>query len=149
MSNLLFKLDEKEFDKYESLKQLVLKKYETPPKWCLENFTRARRNRDETFFQFASRLTSIWLCYCKLRKANDFESLNQLVVVEELLQTLHSEITTHIGMLQGEDWYTPKDLGKHCDIFFTSTYCGIPSIAIPDAYSPFQVHCVASDYGVK
>ncbi|GFQ68420.1 CCHC-type domain-containing protein [Trichonephila clavata] len=33
---------------------------------------------------------------------------------------LDSETATHIGVLQGEEWYKPKDLGKQCDIFYTS-----------------------------
>ncbi|GFX47856.1 CCHC-type domain-containing protein [Trichonephila clavipes] len=32
---------------------------------------------------------------------------------------LDSETATHIGVLQGEEWYKPRDLGKQCDIFFT------------------------------
>ncbi|GFX95430.1 hypothetical protein TNCV_3684821 [Trichonephila clavipes] len=31
-----------------------------------------------------------------------------------------SETVTHIGVLQGEEWYKPRDLGKRCDIFYAS-----------------------------
>ncbi|GFQ81034.1 CCHC-type domain-containing protein [Trichonephila clavata] len=33
---------------------------------------------------------------------------------------LDSETATHIGVLQWEEWYKPKDLGKQCDIFYAS-----------------------------
>ncbi|GFV37950.1 CCHC-type domain-containing protein [Trichonephila clavipes] len=33
---------------------------------------------------------------------------------------LDSETATHIGVLQGEEWYKPRDLGKQCVIFFAS-----------------------------
>ncbi|GFU84598.1 retrovirus-related Pol polyprotein from transposon opus [Trichonephila clavipes] len=33
---------------------------------------------------------------------------------------LDSETTTHISVLQGEEWYNPRDLGKQCDIFYAS-----------------------------
>ncbi|GFY34917.1 CCHC-type domain-containing protein [Trichonephila clavipes] len=33
---------------------------------------------------------------------------------------LDSETATHIGVLQGEEWYKPRDLGKQCDIFYAS-----------------------------
>ncbi|GFQ66459.1 retrovirus-related Pol polyprotein from transposon opus [Trichonephila clavata] len=69
VSNLLVNLGEEELKDYESLKQVVLKEYEPSPKMCLENFRKAKRNPDETFSQFASRLTSIWLYNCKLRGA--------------------------------------------------------------------------------
>ncbi|GFW86464.1 retrovirus-related Pol polyprotein from transposon opus [Trichonephila clavipes] len=100
--------------------KVVLKEYEPSPKICLENFRKAKRNSDETFSQFASRLTSMWLYYCKLREANDFESVNQLIVADKMFEMLDSETATHIGVLQGEEWYKPRDLGKQCDIFYAS-----------------------------
>ncbi|GFX41190.1 retrovirus-related Pol polyprotein from transposon opus [Trichonephila clavipes] len=120
VSNVLVNLGEEELKDYESLKQVVLKEYEPSPKICLENFRKAKRNSDETFSQFASRLTSMWLYYCKLREANDFESVNQLIVADKMFEILDSETATHIGVLQGEEWYKPRDLGKQCDIFYAS-----------------------------
>ncbi|GFU16220.1 retrovirus-related Pol polyprotein from transposon opus [Trichonephila clavipes] len=120
VSNLLVNLGEEELKDYESLKQVVLKEYEPSPKICLENFRKAKRNSDETFSQFAPRLTSMWLYYCKLREANDFESVNQLIVADKMFEMLDSETATHIGVLQGEEWYKPRDLGKQCDIFYAS-----------------------------
>ncbi|GFS87972.1 CCHC-type domain-containing protein [Trichonephila clavipes] len=65
VSNLLVNLGEKELKDYESLKQVMLKEYEPSPKIYLENFRKAKRNSDETFSQFTSRLTSMWLYYWK------------------------------------------------------------------------------------
>ncbi|GFU04915.1 retrovirus-related Pol polyprotein from transposon opus [Trichonephila clavipes] len=62
----------------------------------------------------------MWLYYCKLRGANDFESVNQLIVADKMFEILDSETATHIGVLQGEEWYKPRDLGKQCDIFHAS-----------------------------
>ncbi|GFU00862.1 retrovirus-related Pol polyprotein from transposon opus [Trichonephila clavipes] len=62
----------------------------------------------------------MWLYYCKLREANDFESVNQLIVTDKMFEMLDSETATHIGVLQGEEWYKPRDLGKQCDIFYAS-----------------------------
>ncbi|GFW47547.1 retrovirus-related Pol polyprotein from transposon opus [Trichonephila clavipes] len=118
VSNLLVNLGEEELKDCESLKQVVLKEYEpSPPK---NMFRKAKRSSDETFSQFASRLTSMWLYYCKLRGANDFESVNQLIVADKMFEMLDSETATHIGVLQGEEWYKPRDLGKQCNIFYAS-----------------------------
>ncbi|GFY01792.1 CCHC-type domain-containing protein [Trichonephila clavipes] len=103
VSNLLVNLGEEELKDYESLKQVVLKEYEPSPKICLENFRKAKRNSDETFSQFASRLTSMWLYYCKLREANDFESVNQLIVADKMFEMLDSETATYIGVLKGKN----------------------------------------------
>ncbi|GFT19542.1 CCHC-type domain-containing protein [Trichonephila clavipes] len=62
----------------------------------------------------------MWLYYCKLREANDFESVNQLIVADKMFEMLDSETATHIGVLQGEEWYKPRDLGKQCDTFYAS-----------------------------
>ncbi|GFX30688.1 retrovirus-related Pol polyprotein from transposon opus [Trichonephila clavipes] len=62
----------------------------------------------------------MWLYYCKLREANDFESVNQLIIADKMFEMLDSEMATHIGVLQGEEWYKPRDLGKQCDIFYAS-----------------------------
>ncbi|GFW39119.1 retrovirus-related Pol polyprotein from transposon opus [Trichonephila clavipes] len=62
----------------------------------------------------------MWLYYCKLREANDFESVNQLIVADKMFEMLDSETATHIGVLQGEEWYKPRDLDKQCDIFYAS-----------------------------
>ncbi|GFV32097.1 retrovirus-related Pol polyprotein from transposon opus [Trichonephila clavipes] len=62
----------------------------------------------------------MWLYYCKLRGANDFESVNQLIVADKMFEMLDSETATHIGVLKGEEWYKPRDLGKQCDIFYAS-----------------------------
>ncbi|GFX28728.1 retrovirus-related Pol polyprotein from transposon opus [Trichonephila clavipes] len=120
VSNLLVNLGNEELKDYESLKQVVLKEYGPSPKICLENFRKAKRNSDETFSQFAPRLTWMWLYYCKLREANDFESVNQLIVADKMFEMLDSETATHIGVLQGEEWYKPRDLGKQCNIFYAS-----------------------------
>ncbi|GFT66545.1 retrovirus-related Pol polyprotein from transposon opus [Trichonephila clavipes] len=59
-------------------------------------------------------------CAQGLRGANDFESVNQLIVADKMFEMLDSETATHIGVLQGEEWYKPRDLGKQCDIFYAS-----------------------------
>ncbi|GFU22405.1 uncharacterized protein TNCV_5084441 [Trichonephila clavipes] len=87
VSNLLVNLGEEELKDYESLKQVVLKEYaHSPPKICLENFRKAKRNSDETFSQFASRLTSMWLYYWK--SYDDRERLNGMIVKREVLMVV-------------------------------------------------------------
>ncbi|GFU55284.1 retrovirus-related Pol polyprotein from transposon opus [Trichonephila clavipes] len=118
VSNLLVNLGEEELKDYESLKQVVLKEYEPSPKICLENFRKAKRSSDETFSQFASRLTSMWLYYGKLRGANDFESVNQLIVADKMFEMLDSETATHIGVLQGKNGKNPGTWANNV-IYFT------------------------------
>ncbi|GBL91358.1 hypothetical protein AVEN_203505-1 [Araneus ventricosus] len=62
----------------------------------------------------------MWVYYCKSRGVKDFESVNQLIVADKIFQTLDSETAVHIGVLQGKDWFRPRDLGQRCDIFYTA-----------------------------
>ncbi|GFX96307.1 retrovirus-related Pol polyprotein from transposon opus [Trichonephila clavipes] len=100
--------------------KVVLKEYEPSPKICLENFRKAKRNSDETFSQFASRLTSMWLYYCKLREANDFESINQLIVADKMFEMLDSETATHIGVLKGKNGTNPGTWANNVIYFYAS-----------------------------
>ncbi|GFW87081.1 retrovirus-related Pol polyprotein from transposon opus [Trichonephila clavipes] len=93
VSNLLVNLGEEELKDYESLKQVVLKEYEPSPKICFENFRKAKRNSDETF-----------------SSVRDPFNIDVVILLR----------STHIGVLQGEEWYKPRDLGKQCDIFYAS-----------------------------
>ncbi|GFT49711.1 retrovirus-related Pol polyprotein from transposon opus [Nephila pilipes] len=120
VSNLLINLIEEELKDYEFLKQVVLREYEPSPKICLENFRKVKLYPNETFSQFAFRLTPGWLYYCKLSGANDFESVNQLIIADKMFEMLESDTVIHIGVLQGEEWYKPRDLGKQYDIFYSS-----------------------------
>ncbi|GFV73735.1 CCHC-type domain-containing protein [Trichonephila clavipes] len=49
----------------------------------------------------------MWLYYGKLRGANDFESVNQLIVADKMFEMLDSETATHIGVLQGKNGTNP------------------------------------------
>ncbi|GFV62285.1 uncharacterized protein TNCV_4518891 [Trichonephila clavipes] len=49
----------------------------------------------------------MWLYYCKLRGANDFESVNQLIVADKMFEMLDSETATHIGVLKGKNGTNP------------------------------------------
>ncbi|GFW14390.1 CCHC-type domain-containing protein [Trichonephila clavipes] len=50
----------------------------------------------------------MWLYYCKLRGANDFESVNQLIVADKMFEMLDSETATYIGVLKGKNGTKPR-----------------------------------------
>ncbi|GBN00394.1 hypothetical protein AVEN_56380-1, partial [Araneus ventricosus] len=83
-----------------------------------DNFKKTKRLAGETHQQFASRLRSGWLHYCKIRKVNDFDSLVNLIISDKIFETLDNEISAHIAVRQGENWLQPNDLAKECDIYF-------------------------------
>ncbi|GFV57954.1 uncharacterized protein TNCV_3687911 [Trichonephila clavipes] len=63
---------------------------------------RLKRNLTKLSPQFASRLTSMWLYYCKLRGTGKMILLvNQLIVADKMFEMVDSETVTHIGVFQG------------------------------------------------
>ncbi|GBO23130.1 Pro-Pol polyprotein, partial [Araneus ventricosus] len=117
-ANILVYIDENDLKDYDKIKSLIIKEYEPSPFVCLDNFKKTKRLAGETHQQFASRLRSGWLHYCKIRKVNDFDSLVNLIISDKIFETLDNEISAHIAVRQGENWLQPNDLAKQCDIYF-------------------------------
>ncbi|GFV89695.1 retrovirus-related Pol polyprotein from transposon 412 [Trichonephila clavipes] len=90
------------------------------PRECLNSFKNAVKSSDETYIQFAARLTANFQYYCSLRKVNSFESLCDLIISDKLFETLNKETATHIGIREAVDWFRPIDLAKECDIYISS-----------------------------
>ncbi|GFT14965.1 CCHC-type domain-containing protein [Trichonephila clavipes] len=97
----IVKNGEEELKDYESLKQVVLKEYEPSPKICLENFRKAKRNSDETFSQFASRLTSMGYTTwdCPKNKEVDNKRLNVNKVSTEGTELVDGTVATRVDVL--------------------------------------------------
>ncbi|GFW80953.1 hypothetical protein TNCV_3780321 [Trichonephila clavipes] len=55
------------------------------------------------------------------RVKNKALSLNPAAKFEEKqFKTLNKETATHIGIREAEDWFSPIDLAKECDIYISS-----------------------------
>ncbi|GFV52089.1 uncharacterized protein TNCV_1324421 [Trichonephila clavipes] len=105
---------------YDKIKSIILQEFEPTPQSCLENFKKATRQNCESHVQFASRLTTNWEYYLKLRDVSNFEVLKQLIVSEKIFSTLDKETTSHISVRQADKWFDPLTLGKEIDLFYSS-----------------------------
>lgn len=118
--NLMVYLREEDLSNYDKLKDIVLKEFQPTPNECLNHFKKAQRLPYESYVQFASRLSATFEYYCQLREVKDFKSICELIVSDKIIESLDRELTTHIGIKQGETWYKPHELGRECDIFISS-----------------------------
>ncbi|GFV85178.1 integrase catalytic domain-containing protein [Trichonephila clavipes] len=118
--NVLLYIKKEELNDYEKLKSIVLREFQVTPRECLNLFKNAVKSSGETYIQFAARSTANFQYYCSLRKVNSFESLCDLLISDKLFETLNKETSTHIGILEAEDWFRPIDLAKECDIYISS-----------------------------
>ncbi|GFX78532.1 DUF1758 domain-containing protein [Trichonephila clavipes] len=119
-SNILTYITDKELNNYEEIKAIVLREFEPTAQAVLKNFRNACRE-NETHVQFASRLTTNFDYYLKLRKVTDFDTLKELIILDKMFQTLDRETAAHINIRQSGDWFRPLQLGKECDLYFTSS----------------------------
>ncbi|GFW65580.1 transposon Ty3-I Gag-Pol polyprotein [Trichonephila clavipes] len=85
--NILVYVKDEEISDYDKLKSLVLREFEPTPLICLQNFQKAKRMPNEAHVQLASRLLTNWDQYCNLRNVNDFNSLKELIVSDNLYET--------------------------------------------------------------
>ncbi|GFV46146.1 uncharacterized protein TNCV_1257021 [Trichonephila clavipes] len=118
--NVLLYIKDDEIKEYDLVKSLILKEFQPTAQECLLNFRKAKRQADETHVQFATRLSAMFKYYLKIRNVVDFKSLVDLMISDKFLDTLEPETASHIKIMQADQWMTPDELGKACDIFFIS-----------------------------
>ncbi|GBO10843.1 hypothetical protein AVEN_104994-1 [Araneus ventricosus] len=119
-SNVITYIKDDDLSDYLKVKDIVLREFQPTPSSCLENFRKATRNHNETYIMFASRLTTNFDYYLKLRDVSDFESLKQLIVSDKLRQTLDRETASFISVRESDKWFRPDELGKEVDLYYTS-----------------------------
>lgn len=119
-SNIITYIDDDDLNKYEKVKEIVLREFQPTAQSCLEDFRATTRQLNETYVQFASRLTTSWNYYLKLRNVSDFKTLNHLIVSDKLFQTLDRETSSYISVKQSDTWFDPIKLGKEIDLYMTS-----------------------------
>ncbi|GBN50878.1 hypothetical protein AVEN_270062-1 [Araneus ventricosus] len=119
-SNVITYIKDDELGDYSKVKAIVLREFVPTPQVSLENFRKTQRQTNETYMQFASRLTTSWDYYLKLRNVSDFETLKKLVVSDKICQTLDKEVMCFISVRQNNSWFQPIELAKEIDLYYTS-----------------------------
>ncbi|GFR15354.1 integrase catalytic domain-containing protein [Trichonephila clavata] len=71
---------------------------------------RSRANNSETSLNGGETEASI-----------DFDTLKEPIVSDKMFQTIDRETAAHINIKQSGDWFRPLQLGKECDLYFTSS----------------------------
>ncbi|GFX61853.1 uncharacterized protein TNCV_1383511 [Trichonephila clavipes] len=120
VANIILYMKDEDLKNYDKIKSIILQEFEPTPQSCLENFMKATRQNCESHVQFASRLTTNWEYYLKLRDVSNFEVLKQLIFSDKIFSTLDKETASHISVRQADKWFDPLTLGKEIDLFYSS-----------------------------
>ncbi|GFY22735.1 uncharacterized protein TNCV_2179961 [Trichonephila clavipes] len=102
------------------IKQLVLKQFQPTPRVLLNQFRRFQKLPNENYVQFASRIEALFDYDCKLRNVNEFNELWQLIVADQIINSLDQELTSYINIKMSENWYKPDKLGRELNLFMSS-----------------------------
>ncbi|GFT58568.1 integrase catalytic domain-containing protein [Trichonephila clavipes] len=120
VGNLMVYVKQEELGDYEKIKQLVLKQFHPTPRVLLNQFRRSQKLPNENYVQFASRIEAMFDYYCKLRNVNEFNELCQLIVADQIINSLDQELTSYINLKMCKNWYTPDKLSRELDLFMSS-----------------------------
>lgn len=119
-TNVITYIKDDELGDYSKVKDIVIREFQPNPQSCLEQFRKTQRQPNETYVQLASRLTTSWDYYLKLKNVKDFETLNQLLISDKICQTLDKEVMCFINVRQAESWFKPIELAKEIDLYYSS-----------------------------
>ncbi|GFX61587.1 DUF1758 domain-containing protein [Trichonephila clavipes] len=120
LGNLMIYVKQEELGDYEKIKQLVLKQIQPTPRVLLNQFRRSQKLPIENYVHFASRIEAMFDYYCKLRNVSEFNELCQLIVANQIINSLDQELTSYINLKMCENWYKPDKLGRELDLFVSS-----------------------------
>lgn len=120
IGNLMIYVKEEELGDYEKIKSIVLREFQPTPQECLKQFKSAVKLPTENYVQFASRVSSVFEYYIQLRKVKEFSKLCELMVSDQIFNSIPQDLKNHISIKQGESFFTPQELGRECDLFLAS-----------------------------
>ena len=97
--------------KYEYVKDVVLRGYQLNPEACRQKFRNCQRDISQTFVEFARVKEQLFDRWCHSKKVNkDFENLRQLILIEEFKRRIPFHMKTFIDEKQVENLQQAADL---------------------------------------
>jgi len=93
---LMSKCDPSHATSYESIKNILLQELHLSPSVYLDKFNALVRDKDETFGQFSTRLTSLFELYFDSRKVDhSYDKLVDLMIYDKIKASLSPSLARH------------------------------------------------------
>ena len=87
---------------YDKVKQAILKVYELVPEAYRQKFRDLRKIQGQTYMDFAKQKERLFEEWCKSKDVSEFDSLRELLLLEEFKNCVPLEIKTHLEEVQVE-----------------------------------------------
>ena len=91
-----------ERESYDKVKQAILKAYELVPEAYRQKFRDLRKIQGQTYMDFAKQKERLFEEWCKSKDVSEFDSLRELLLLEEFKNCVPLEIKTHLEEVQVE-----------------------------------------------
>ncbi len=83
--------------KYESVKSAILRAYELVPEAYRQRFRKHKKSPTQTFVEFAREKGVLFDKWCTASKASDFDSLRELMLLEEFKGCLSERVVVYLN----------------------------------------------------
>ena len=106
-----------ELDDYEMVKQRILTEFRLTSREYLVRFRDAKKQSDESYVYFCSRLQNLLRYYLRSRKAeNDSEKIIDVFVSDRLKESLSPSTLNYVLSLEGDDTFSSDKVAATADI---------------------------------
>ena len=82
---------------YDSVKAAVLRAYELVPEAYRQKFRSHRKSPSRTYVEFAREMGTLFDRWCSASKAEDFDSIRELMLLEEFKNSLPERMVVHLN----------------------------------------------------
>jgi len=111
------RLSLKDLDDYETVKQRILTEFRLTSREYLVRFRDAKKQPDESYVYFCSRLQNLLKYYLRSRKAEtDPEKIIDVFVSDRLKESLPSSTLNYVLSLEGDDTFAADKVASTADI---------------------------------
>jgi len=120
---LIARLDDTKIADYDEIKSLILKEYKLNPATYRERFNNLRKQENETYVMFVSRLRGLLDSYIESRKVTDLKGLKELILSDRVKNVLGTECLKYVLSVEAAEdsgWKQSKELAETIDTYFAN-----------------------------
>lgn len=97
---------------YRELKESILKELKMTSNEYKRLFYTARKNENESWNQFATKLETLYTYYVNSRKVESLDDLKQLTISDRLKQVMPDDVRGYVIQNEVKEWLKPKDIAQ-------------------------------------
>jgi hypothetical protein len=121
--NLIARMDPEKSSQYDDVKTMLLHEFKLSASSLLDRFNSLTRNVGETFTLYGNRLKGVLSYYVESRKADDYNSLMDLLICDRIKSQLSEGALRYVLSIESQSetgWLRLDKLVESLDIFYST-----------------------------